>query len=79
MERFAWTAQLLPGRLDEYIRRHDEIWPEMSTVLEEAGIRNYTASGQTARCCLAIMSATRWHGPPPSRRPARWSAAGTNT
>lgn len=42
MERFAWTAQLLPGRLDEYIRRHDEIWPEMTAVLEEAGIRNYS-------------------------------------
>lgn len=42
MERFAWKARVLPGKLDEYVRRHDEIWPEMSAVLNEAGIRNYT-------------------------------------
>ena len=28
--------------LDEYIRRHDEIWPEMAASLREAGITNYT-------------------------------------
>ena len=42
MERFAWKARVLPGMLSEYIRRHDEIWPEMTAVLNEAGIRNYT-------------------------------------
>lgn len=42
MERFAWTARVLPGKLEEYIRRHDEIWPEMTGVLNRAGIRNYT-------------------------------------
>ena len=42
MERFAWKARVLPGMLDEYIRRHDEIWPEMTAMLNEAGIRNYT-------------------------------------
>lgn len=42
MERYAWRAKLLDGKLDEYIRRHDEIWPEMKEVLKQAGIRNYT-------------------------------------
>jgi len=42
MERYAWRAKVLDGKLDEYIRRHDEIWPEMLKVLKEAGIRNYT-------------------------------------
>ncbi len=42
MERFAWKARVLPGKLSEYVRRHDEIWPEMTAVLNEAGIRNYT-------------------------------------
>ncbi len=42
MERFAWKARILPGKLDEYVRRHDEIWPEMTALLNEAGIRNYT-------------------------------------
>ena len=42
MERYAWKATVLPGMLDEYIRRHDEIWQEMKDVLAEAGIKNYT-------------------------------------
>lgn len=42
MERFAWKARVLPGMQAEYIRRHDEIWPEMTETLREAGIRNYS-------------------------------------
>ena len=42
MERFAWKARVLPGKLDEYICRHDEIWPEMTEVLNQAGVHNYT-------------------------------------
>ena len=30
------------GMIDEYRRRHAEIWPEMVQVLKEAGISNYT-------------------------------------
>jgi L-rhamnose mutarotase len=41
-ERFAWRAKLRPGMRDEYIRRHHEIWPEMTALLDEAGIRNYS-------------------------------------
>ncbi len=42
MERYAWKAQLKEGMLEEYKRRHDEIWPEMKEVLKAAGIRNYS-------------------------------------
>ena len=42
MERYAWKATVLPGKLEEYVRRHDAIWQEMKDVLREAGIRNYT-------------------------------------
>lgn len=42
MEKYAWKAIVLDGKLDEYVRRHDEIWPEMKQVLEDAGIVNYT-------------------------------------
>ena len=42
MERYACKATVLPGKLEEYIRRHNEIWPEMKDVLHQAGIRNYT-------------------------------------
>jgi L-rhamnose mutarotase len=42
MERFAWKGRLLPGMADEYVRRHEEIWPEMTEVLNRAGVHNYT-------------------------------------
>lgn len=42
MEKFAWKATLANGKLEEYIRRHDNLWDEMKAVLKEAGIRNYT-------------------------------------
>ena len=42
LEKCTWKATLKPGKKAEYIRRHDEIWPEMTEVLTRAGIRNYT-------------------------------------
>ena len=42
MERYAWKATLLDGMLEEYKRRHDEIWPEMLEMLKNAGICNYS-------------------------------------
>lgn len=42
MEKFAWRAKVLDGKLEEYIKRHDEIWPELLEVLKEAGISNYS-------------------------------------
>ena len=42
MERYAWKAKIIDGKKDEYIRRHDEIWPELEKVLLDAGIQNYS-------------------------------------
>ena len=42
MEKYAWYATVNPGCLDEYRRRHDEIWPELVELLKKAGISNYT-------------------------------------
>lgn len=42
MEEIAFTMQLKPGVEAEYKRRHDEIWPELSAALIEAGIRDYS-------------------------------------
>lgn len=41
MEEIAFTMQLKPGVEAEYKRRHDEIWPDLSVALTEAGIRDY--------------------------------------
>ena len=42
MERYAWKAKVKDGMLEEYCRRHDEIWDEMKVVLKDAGICNYS-------------------------------------
>ena len=42
MEKYAWKATVVEGQIEEYIRRHDNLWPEMKEVLENAGIVNYT-------------------------------------
>lgn len=42
MEKVGFTLKLLHGKKEEYKRRHNQIWPEMTTVLNEAGIHNYT-------------------------------------
>ena len=41
-EKYAWSARIKAGKYEEYVRRHDEIWPEMVEVLKAAGICNYT-------------------------------------
>lgn len=42
MEKYAWKALVAEGKIDEYKRRHDNLWPEMKELLKKAGIRNYT-------------------------------------
>lgn len=38
----AFKMQLKPGVIDEYRRRHDEIWPELSALLTDSGIQDYS-------------------------------------
>jgi L-rhamnose mutarotase len=38
----AFRMQLKPGRVDEYRRRHDELWPELADTLRDAGIYDYS-------------------------------------
>ena len=42
MEKYTWRGTIVKGKKEEYIKRHDSLWPEMAEVLKEAGIRNYT-------------------------------------
>ena len=42
MVKKAWYAELLPGKYDEYKALHDNIWPDMVKMFEEAGVRNYS-------------------------------------
>jgi L-rhamnose mutarotase len=38
----AFRMKLRPGTVDEYKKRHDEIWPELSGLLRESGIHDYS-------------------------------------
>ncbi len=42
MERMAFRMRIKPGSEQEYLGRHDEIWPEMVEALRAAGFRNYS-------------------------------------
>lgn len=44
MEQIAFRMQLKPGTAIavEYQRRHDAIWPELASLLHEAGVRDYS-------------------------------------
>ncbi len=42
MQRIAERFKLRKGMEVEYKMRHDEIWPQMKTLMKEAGIRNYS-------------------------------------
>jgi len=42
MEQVAFRMQLKPGVVTEYRARHDAIWPELTALLREAGLRDYS-------------------------------------
>ena len=42
MARIAFKMQLNRGMEAEYLKRHDEIWPELQALLKETGISRYS-------------------------------------
>jgi L-rhamnose mutarotase len=42
MKRFGFKMKLYPGFKEEYRKRHNEIWPELVSLLKEQGIGNYS-------------------------------------
>jgi L-rhamnose mutarotase len=42
MARLAFKMKLFPGKEAEYKKRHDELWPELKTLLKETGISDYS-------------------------------------
>lgn len=42
MPRVCFNLQVKKDRLDEYKRRHREVWPEMIKALRETGWNNYS-------------------------------------
>lgn len=42
MTRVGFVLKVKQSMIDEYVRRHREVWPEMLAALSEAGWRNYS-------------------------------------
>ncbi|MBG1232528.1 L-rhamnose mutarotase [Aestuariivirga litoralis] len=42
LEKYAFKMKLHPGKTAEYKKRHDEIWPELVTLLKDAGVSDYS-------------------------------------
>jgi L-rhamnose mutarotase len=42
MEKIAFKMMLNPGQAAEYKKRHDAIWPDLATLLHDAGISDYS-------------------------------------
>lgn len=42
MRKVAFKMKLFPGKKEEYVRRHNEIWPELKQLLKENGISDYS-------------------------------------
>ncbi len=42
MQQVAFRLRVKPDKLDEYVRLHGEVWPELLADLGAAGYRNYS-------------------------------------
>src|ERR1044072_6597363 len=42
MQRVAFKMKLFKGKEAEYKKRHDEIWPELKSLLKTTGIEDYS-------------------------------------
>lgn len=42
MQRLAFKMKLNPGQKDVYIKRHNELWPELKKILKDSGVSEYS-------------------------------------
>ncbi|KPL12548.1 MAG: L-rhamnose mutarotase [Bacteroides sp. SM23_62] len=41
-KRIAFKMKLNPGMLEEYKKRHDDLWPELYKLLKDSGLSEYS-------------------------------------
>jgi L-rhamnose mutarotase len=62
--RKAFVMEVKPGKAEEYIRRHNPIWPELAATLEAHGASNYSifyyASTRQLFGYVEIVDESRW-------------------
>lgn len=62
-ERFVFRMRLNPGMEAEYQRRHDEIWPELTTLLHDAGVSDYSIHlDAETNMLIGVLIRTADHG-----------------
>ncbi len=42
MKRVAFKMKMTPGMKEEYIKRHDQIWPEIAELIKKSGVSDYS-------------------------------------
>jgi L-rhamnose mutarotase len=61
--RFVFRMRLNDGMEAEYKRRHDAIWPELVTLLREAGVSDYTIHlDRETNLLIGVLIRTDAHG-----------------
>jgi L-rhamnose mutarotase len=62
LQQIAFTMQLKPGCAEQYQRRHDALWPQLATLLHQAGVRDYSIFLEPASGKLfAVLRRTEQH------------------
>jgi L-rhamnose mutarotase len=52
IKRVAFKMKIFPGTIQEYKKRHDELWPELKQLLKETGIHDYSIFLEEESLCL---------------------------
>jgi L-rhamnose mutarotase len=66
VQRICFVLQVKPDRLQEYIERHRQVWPEMQAALRETGWNNYSLSFARTACWSAISKPKTSSAPAPA-------------
>jgi L-rhamnose mutarotase len=79
VQRICFTLQVKPDRVEEYRRRHEDVWPEMQQALRDAGWGNYSLFVREDGLLIGYVETPDWEA---ARRQmaltevnARWQAS----
>jgi L-rhamnose mutarotase len=74
--RKQFVMKVKEGAVDEYVRAHDNIWPDMSSMLKEHGVHNYSIallpSTHQLVAYVEIESEARWDAIATTEMCQRW-------
>lgn len=63
LEKHAFKMKLFAGKEAEYKKRHDEIWPELVALLQEAGVSDYSIHlDPETNILFGVLTRPKTHG-----------------